>query len=74
MELKAKIEGQQDLFGQEETEKVKSAPTVIVSDISEFEDDELQNLERELLGFSLSAKPATQNILWIYCMPSLHHF
>ncbi len=50
-------EGQGDLFGA--TDKVETASFEIIVDstVSEFSQDELQALERQLLGFSLSAKP-----------------
>ena len=54
---KAKVVGQQDLFGEEETKKAATAPIAIISDTPEFEDQKLQSLERELLGFSLTAPP-----------------
>ena len=50
--------GQQDLFGESDTVKSKeSVSSLIRTDVSEFSQDELQSLERQLLGFSLSAKP-----------------
>lgn len=54
------VDGQQGLF--ETEEEVESAPVAqtiskIVSNVPEFEDRELETLERELLGFSLSARP-----------------
>jgi len=48
--------GQQDLFGEGDIKKEAIAP-ILRSDVSEFTQDELQSLERQLLGFSLSAKP-----------------
>ncbi|HEX6977493.1 MAG TPA: DNA polymerase III subunit alpha [Patescibacteria group bacterium] len=62
-ELRAKIKpktatNQQDLFGEEKSETVTSVDIAkIISDVPEFTEDELQALERQLLGFSLSAKP-----------------
>ncbi len=54
---------QQDLFGEEETEtKVAADISKIISDVDEFSEDELQALERQLLGFSLSAKPIVELI------------
>ncbi|MBI4153630.1 DUF655 domain-containing protein, partial [Candidatus Woesebacteria bacterium] len=50
--------GQQDLFGESDIVKSRqSASALIRTDVSEFSQDELQSLERQLLGFSLSAKP-----------------
>ncbi len=52
---------QQDLFGEEKTEtKVAADISKIISDVDEFSEDELQALERQLLGFSLSAKPIVE--------------
>jgi DNA polymerase-3 subunit alpha len=50
---------QTELFGQDEMKKVSSSRISYqgMEDLGEFPDEELQNLERELLGFSLSAKP-----------------
>ena len=52
---------QQGLFSQEEIKKGSmSFSDVNLVDIPEFEEKELQTLEKELLGFSLSAKPITE--------------
>jgi len=59
---KPKDSSQQDLFF-DEAEAAKNTATVdgnilqIVSDVVEYSDDILQNLERDLMGFSLSAPP-----------------
>jgi len=54
----SRLSGQQDLFDEA---LVKSAPKKevmnIASNVPEFTDEELQSLERQLLGFSLSARP-----------------
>jgi len=53
-------EGQQGLFEVEDDSKVKLAGESIarvILDIPEFSDKELESLEKELLGFSLSAEP-----------------
>ncbi len=51
-------ENQEGLFTQEEIKKSMSMEnSQKVNDVAEFNDDEIQNLERQLLGFSLSAKP-----------------
>ncbi|MBX4206018.1 DNA polymerase III subunit alpha, partial [Candidatus Microgenomates bacterium] len=55
-----KTEGQQDLFGEEEQKKVSASSSIVITDVDEYTEEELQNLERELLGFSLSAKPASE--------------
>ncbi len=64
--IKAKIKPkkaslQQGLFGDEYIEKTAS-PIVPLADMEEFSETELQSLERQLLGFSLSAKPITDII------------
>jgi DNA polymerase-3 subunit alpha len=54
------LENQQELFSSEEIKKseVRSSCDLVESaKIDEFSDDELQALERQLLGFSLSARP-----------------
>ena len=70
-ELRAKVkplsgvDGQQGLFFEEEKKAMETLPvsiSQIVSDLPEFSDEELQSLERELLGFSLSAKPIAEQI------------
>jgi len=54
-------EGQQGLFSQEEISKsMKLERTFLETDVPEFSDEELQSLERQLLGFSLSSKPLTE--------------
>lgn len=58
-ELRAKLvkpsglKGQQGLFGKEAVE----VSAFTFTQITELSDDEIQSLERQLLGFSLSAKP-----------------
>lgn len=55
--------GQQGLFSQDEISKSSKTQNVqIMSDIEEFSDEELQTLERQLLGFSLSARPLSEVI------------
>jgi len=59
------LKGQQDLFsGGEEEKKVEASSDVqkIVSSVNEFPEEELQSLEKQLLGFSLSAKPLHETI------------
>lgn len=54
---------QEGLFSQEELKKSTQKETrELVSDIEEFAEEEIQNLERQLLGFSLSAKPPAELI------------
>ncbi|MEK7526521.1 MAG: DNA polymerase III subunit alpha [Patescibacteria group bacterium] len=59
---KSTIVGQQDLFGDDDKQKIAAAPSVIISDVAEFEDNQLEALERELLGFSLTGKPIDEII------------
>lgn len=55
--------GQESLFATEEINKAVSVQsTIIDSSVQEFSDEELQSLERQLLGFSLSAKPLNEVI------------
>lgn len=56
----AAADGQQGLFAVDEEKEIAEATQVVaqvVSDIDEFSEKELESLEKELLGFSLSAKP-----------------
>ena len=56
--------GQQGLFSHEEITKSSKAQNMqIMEDMEEFSDDELQALERQLLGFSLSAKPLSEVLI-----------
>lgn len=48
---------QQGLFSGTELKKTESAAVITIANIEEFSDEELESLERQLLGFSLSAKP-----------------
>ena len=55
------LKNQQGLFSQDEIAKSsKTQSMIIADDISEFSDEELQALERQLLGFSLSARPLSE--------------
>ncbi|HSX48910.1 MAG TPA: DNA polymerase III subunit alpha [Candidatus Saccharimonadales bacterium] len=69
-DIKAKIKpkkaaAQQGLFGDEVIEK-KAASSIVLANVDEFSEDELQTLERQLLGFSLSAKPVSEIIGELY--------
>jgi len=60
-EIKAKIKpkkrsAQEGLF-KDEVLKKSASSNISLADIDEFSEVELQNLEKQLLGFSLSAKP-----------------
>ena len=66
-EIRAKVakptalKGQEGLFGSEEiTKSAKVEVSALIQDVSEFSQEELQTLERQLLGFSLSAKPLNE--------------
>ena len=58
--VKNTIDPQQGLFSIEEDKKVKFTSEVSLAEVPEFADEELQNLERQLLGLSLSAKPMSE--------------
>jgi DNA polymerase-3 subunit alpha len=53
------LAGQEGLFSSQDIEKSESVHKLdeVSTAVSEFSQDELQTLERQLLGFSLSAKP-----------------
>lgn len=53
--------GQQGLFGSEEVKEPKDA-NFGDKNVSEFSPEELQTLERQLLGFSLSARPLGERV------------
>ncbi len=55
-----KNQGQQGLFGEDIPKEAPKLDLFIDNTVSEFNEDELQTLERQLLGFSLSAKPVSE--------------
>lgn len=55
--IKPKGESQQGLFATEEIDKGFTPDNFKLMDVLEFSEEELQSLERQLLGLSLSAKP-----------------
>jgi len=55
-------DNQQGLFAGSELKKTESAVVITTTNIQEFPDEELELLERQLLGFSLSAKPISEII------------
>jgi DNA polymerase-3 subunit alpha len=55
-------DNQPGLFAVEEVKKMASVEVVTIEDVQEFPEDELQSLERQLLGFSLSARPISEVI------------
>lgn len=54
--------GQPGLFATGELKKTEAASVITIANIQEFPDAELESLERQLLGFSLSAKPVSEII------------
>lgn len=58
--IKSTADSQQGLFTAAEDEKVKYSADLTFNDVPEFSDQELQSLERQLLGLSLSAKPLSE--------------
>lgn len=53
------LKGQQGLFGKEEMKK-ETVAARLFADIPEFNETELEDLERQFLGFSLSSKPIAE--------------
>jgi DNA polymerase-3 subunit alpha len=51
---------QPGLFATGELKKTEAATVITIANAQEFSDEELQSLERQLLGFSLSAKPISE--------------
>jgi len=61
--VKPKVgDSQQGLFATGELKKTESAQVIVMENIQEFGEDELETLERQLLGFSLSAKPISETL------------
>lgn len=50
-------DNQQGLFAGSELKKTEASSAITIANIEEFSGEELESLERQLLGFSLSAKP-----------------
>ncbi len=55
-------DNQPGLFAVEDVKKMGAVEVVALENIEEFPEDELQSLERQLLGFSLSARPISEII------------
>ncbi len=55
-------DNQPGLFATEEIKKFSATEAVVMEKVDEFPEDELQSLERQLLGFSLSARPISEVI------------
>lgn len=53
-------DNQQGLFATGDLKKTEAASVITFDEVQEFGDEELQSLERQLLGFSLSAKPVSE--------------
>lgn len=53
-------DNQQGLFATGDLKKTEAASIITIANMQEFSDDELESLERQLLGFSLSAKPISE--------------
>lgn len=57
------LKGQQDLFGiDSDVMKLIKEISSLEAQVSEFSDDEIEQFERQLLGFSLSGKPVSEII------------
>ena len=57
---KPKDDNQQGLFATGDLKKTEAASFITMENIEEFDEEELAKLERQLLGFSLSAKPISE--------------
>ena len=55
-------DAQPGLFAASDIKKTASSQVLFIENVQEFPDEELQTLERQLLGFSLSAKPVSEII------------
>ncbi|QQG41228.1 MAG: DNA polymerase III subunit alpha [Candidatus Woesebacteria bacterium] len=53
-------DNQQGLFATGDLKRTEAASVITIENIQEFGDDELESLERQLLGFSLTAKPISE--------------
>ncbi len=53
-------DNQQGLFATKDLAKTESSEIITIEDVKEFDQTELENLERQLLGLSLSAKPISE--------------
>jgi DNA polymerase-3 subunit alpha len=53
-------DNQPGLFATGDLKKMTSSEVIVLESIQEFPEDELQTLERQLLGFSLSARPINE--------------
>lgn len=58
--VKKNKDPQPGLFATGELKKTEAAPFVILENVQEFAEEELQSLERQLLGLSLSARPISE--------------
>jgi len=53
-------QGQAGLFATGELKKTEASTIINIASVQEFSDEELESLERQLLGLSLSAKPISE--------------
>jgi DNA polymerase-3 subunit alpha len=60
-------DNQPGLFATNDLEKTEVLETVSLTDIQEFANEELEVLERQLLGYSLSAKPISELVGELEC-------
>ncbi len=51
---------QQGLFATDDLKKTESSEVIVMPDVEEFAREEMEALERQLLGYSLSAKPISE--------------
>jgi len=51
---------QQGLFATDDLKKTEASEVIVMPDVKEFEREEIEALERQLLGYSLSAKPISE--------------
>lgn len=55
-------DNQQGLFAAPDLKKMESVNVITLENIQEFANEELESLERQLLGFSLSARPISETL------------
>lgn len=53
-------DNQPGLFATGDLKKTESSEVITITEVTEFSEEELQSLERQLLGFSLSARPVSE--------------
>jgi len=55
-------DNQPGLFAVDDVKKMSAGEVIVIENVQEFPEEELQMLERQLLGFSLSARPISEVI------------